>query len=49
MTDPRNELIEGQGSAQGGNNNHQLETTLARMADFFEKQGNKESESERDQ
>ena len=39
MADSRSEIIEGHDSVQGGNNNnHQLESTLARMVDYFERQ-----------
>ena len=40
MATSQNKNMEGEGSAQGGNN-HQLDSTLARMADFFENQQNK--------
>ena len=38
MAESRDETIEGQGSRQGENNNHQIKSTLARMADYFERQ-----------
>ena len=42
MADKREEAVEGQGSTQGEDNRDQrLETTLARMANFFERQGNR--------
>ena len=48
MVDERDETVEGQGSTQGEDNRDQsLETTLARMVDFFERQGNMWNENER--
>ena len=42
MADEREETVEEQGSTQGEDNRDQrLETMLARMADFFERQGNR--------
>ena len=47
MAESRGETVEGQGSSQGGNNNnHQMEFTLARMADYLERQENKRNESD---
>ena len=46
MSTSRNENMEGEGSAQC-NNNQQLDSTLARMADFFDEQRNKWNENER--
>ena len=47
MAESRGETVEGQGSSQGGNNNnHQMESTLARMADFLERQENRRNESD---
>ena len=39
MSTSRNDNMEGESSAQG-NNNQQLDSTLARMADFFDEQRN---------
>ena len=48
MVDEREETVEGQGSTQGEDNRDQrLETTLARMANFFERQGNRWNRNER--
>ena len=38
MADSRGEQSESQDSVYGGNNNHLLESTLARMANYFERQ-----------
>ena len=38
MADSRSRSPEGQDSVQGDNNNHLLESTLARMANYFERQ-----------
>ena len=46
MTTSHNDNMEGEGSAQGGND-QQLNSTLARMADFFEDQQNKWNGNER--
>ena len=47
MAESRDETIEGLDNRQrGNNNNHQLESTLARMTDYFERQKNRRNESD---
>ena len=47
MANSRSRLPEGQDSVQGDNNNHLLESTLARMANYFERQEGRLDRGER--
>ena len=48
MAELRDKIVEGQGSVLGRNNNsHQLESTLAKIVDYFERRENWKNESDR--
>ena len=48
MAESRDETVEEQGNKQGGNNNnHQIDSTLARMVDYFERQESRMGQSDR--
>ena len=48
MAESWDETVEGKGSRQGGNhNNNQLQSMLARMADYFERQENRRDGGDR--